>query len=97
LDLFLGSGGGLLFGHGTNKEDGSFRGFIFFSGFDNHFFLRALKFPPFPTLGLAASQEPELPASGLQLQLEASEDTNDEGAQEVTIRQCLPSLPPGDA
>ena len=35
-------------------------------------------------------QEPELPASGLQLQLEAGEDTDHQGEEEVALRKRLP-------
>ena len=35
-------------------------------------------------------KESELPAFGLQLQLEASEDTDDQRKKEVSFRKCLP-------
>ncbi len=38
-------------------------------------------------------QEPELPAPGLQLQPEAGEDADDQGAQEEPLRQRVPPVP----
>jgi len=65
-----------------------------------HGMLLLLAFPP---AGLQAglqhaqsadsSQEPQLPASGLQLQPEASQDPDHQGEEEVPVWQCIPFVP----
>ena len=54
---------------------------VFFSGVQTGLQHVELADPP---------QEPELPASGLQLQLEAGEDSDNQGEEEVALRKRLP-------